>query len=191
MRVDHSALMRGWAEGDELCDISGVGPVSVSTVRQLWPDAVVKAIITKGQAVTNVTHLGRRATEAMVAAMQLANPGCSNSTCDNDRFVQLDHRLGYANVGRTRLDELDLLCSHCHGLKTNSNWQLVAGGGPAPPGPSRAPRSSPWSRHPPVAGRKAGGGGRLSSTSSTRATTWPEPPSCGCSVVHHGGPTAF
>ncbi|MBW3615750.1 MAG: HNH endonuclease, partial [Actinobacteria bacterium] len=129
VRVDQSALLRGYAVGDELCDIAGVGPVPVATVRELWPDAVVKAVITNGLDVANVTHLGRRATEAMATAMQFMSPCCTNVACDNERFVEIDHRLGYANVGRTRLDELDGLCRACHRLKTNDNWQLVAGTG--------------------------------------------------------------
>lgn len=129
VRVDQAALLRGWARGDETCDIPGVGPVPVATVRELWPAAVVKAVVTNGVDVANVTHLGRRATEAMAAAMQWTTPQCTNIACDNDRFVQIDHRLGFANTHRTRLDELDPLCSQCHPHKTNENWQLVRGSG--------------------------------------------------------------
>ncbi len=129
VRVDQSALVRGHAVGGEVCDVTGVGPVPVATVRELWPDAVVKLVITKGTDVVHVTHLGRRATEAMVTAMQWASPVCSNITCDHERFVELDHRLGFANVGRTRLDELDGLCRGCHRLKSTENWQLVSGRG--------------------------------------------------------------
>ncbi len=149
VRVDQSALLRGWAVGDELCDIAGVGPVPVATVRELWPDAVVKAIITNGIGVANVTHLGRKATEAMATAMQFMSPCCSNVACDNHRFVQVDHRLGYANVHRTRLDELDGLCTQCHSLKTTQNWQLVAGAGRrrfVPPGHPDHPRHPPTPR---------------------------------------------
>jgi len=129
VRVDQSALVRGWAEGEEICDIAGIGPVPVATVRELWPDAVVKLVLTRGVDVVNVTHLGRRATEAMTAAFQWRPARCSNVTCDNDRFLEIDHRLGYANVHRTRLDELDGLCSQCHRCKTVGNWQLVRGTG--------------------------------------------------------------
>lgn len=59
----------------------------------------------------------------------IPNPYCANIGCDNTNFIQIDHRLGYANVARTCLDELDHLCSSCHRLKTNQNWQLVAGTG--------------------------------------------------------------
>ncbi len=156
VRVDQSALLRGYAVGDELCDIPGVGPVPVATVRELWPDAVVKVVITKGVDVVNVTHPGRRATEAMATAMQFTSPCCTNVGCDNQLFLEVDHRLGYANVHRTRLDELDGLCTHCHGLKTNQNWQLVAGAGrrqfvppehPDHPGHPPTPRRSGPSQH--------------------------------------------
>jgi hypothetical protein len=151
IRVDQSALLRGHAIVGELCDIAGVGPVEVKTVRELWPDAILKLVITDGIAVRNVTHLGRKATEAMETAMQFQNPLCSNIACDNQRFVQIDHRLGFANVHRTCLDELDPLCTHCHALKTNHNWQLATGRGRrafVPPGHPDHPGHPPTSRRP-------------------------------------------
>lgn len=149
VRVDQSALLRGHAEGGETCDIPGVGPVPVATVRELWPDAVVKAVITRGVDVANVTSLGRRATEAMATAMQWSGVACTNVACDHDRFVQIDHRLGFANTHRTRLDELDPLRSGCHQLKTVENWQLVAGTGRrrfVPPGHPDHPGDPPTPR---------------------------------------------
>ncbi|MGH9179990.1 MAG: hypothetical protein ACRD0N_15770, partial [Acidimicrobiales bacterium] len=161
VRTDMAALLRGHTVGEEVCDIAGVGPVPVAAVRELWPDALIKAVVTRGMDVVNVTSLGRRATEAMASAMQWANPSCSNIACDNDNFVEIDHRLGYANVGRTRLDELDGLCSCCHGLKTNENWQLVAGAGRrrfVPPGHPDHPGDppTPRRRHEAATDRRAG-----------------------------------
>jgi hypothetical protein len=118
-------------------------------VRDLWPEAVVKVVVTRGVDVLNVTSLGRRATEAMETALQFSTPRCSNITCDHDGFVEVDHRLGYSNVRRTRLDELDPLCSKCHGLKSNDNWQLVAGVGRrrfVPPGHDDHPGDPPTMR---------------------------------------------
>ena len=129
IRVDHAALVRGHTEPGEVCDIPGVGPVAVATVRELWPDALVKLIVTRGVDVLNVTSLGRRVTDAMETALQFTNPLCTNIACDNQHFVEIDHRLGFANVHRTRLDELDPLCCGCHSRKTTENWQLVAGRG--------------------------------------------------------------
>lgn len=129
VRVDQAALFRGWTEGEETCDIAGVGPVPVATVRELWPDAVVKAVVTRGVDVVNVTSLGRRANDAIESALEWQVHGCTNAACDNDGFLQIDHRLGWANTHRTRLDELDPLCTECHRRKTIDNWQLVAGAG--------------------------------------------------------------
>ena len=129
VRVDQSALFRGWTEGAARCDVAGVGPVPVATVRELWPDAVVKLVVTRGVDVVNVTSLSRRATEEMATAMQWASARCASVACDNDRFVEVDHRVGWANVHRTRLDELDPLCGQCQALKTTGDWQLVRGRG--------------------------------------------------------------
>lgn len=147
VRVDQATLLRGRTEGAETCAIAGVGPVPVATVRELWPDAVVKLVVTNGVDVVNVTHLGRRATDAIESAMQWQSGGaCSNVRCDNDRFVEVDHRLGWTNVHRTRLDELDPLCRSCHAHKSRDNWQLVRGSGRrrfVPPGDPDHPGDPP------------------------------------------------
>jgi Domain of unknown function (DUF222) len=35
LRVDLDALARGWVEGDELCEVAGIGPISIRTARDL------------------------------------------------------------------------------------------------------------------------------------------------------------
>jgi len=128
--VDWDALRRGYAAAGEICDIPGVGPVSVQTLRELLPDAVVALVLTKGIEVRNVTHFGRRATAAMYTALQWQVPLCANIACTNVLGIQIDHSIGWAETLRTRLDELDPLCgSHCHKLKTEQNWALVTGTG--------------------------------------------------------------
>ncbi len=59
VRVDLEALQRGAVEGEELCEIAGVGPVPVSVARRLLGDSVLKLVLTRGVDVVNVTHLGR------------------------------------------------------------------------------------------------------------------------------------
>lgn len=148
-RADVTAAARGHATGDEICDVVGYGPVSVATLREFLPDAVIHVLTTKGDEVLNVASPSRRAREALVSALQFANPYCANISCDNTNFIQIDHRLGYANVARTCLDELDHLCSSCHRLKTTQNWQLVAGTGRrrfVPPEHPDYPRDSPTPR---------------------------------------------
>src|SRR5262249_29831222 len=48
IRADLEALQRGHVEGDEVCEIAGLGPIPVRTARELLGDAVLKLVITKG-----------------------------------------------------------------------------------------------------------------------------------------------
>src|SRR5947199_3457262 len=59
VRVDHGALVRGHVEGDEVCEVPGVGPVPVATARAFAGDAVLKILVTKGVDVVAVAHGGR------------------------------------------------------------------------------------------------------------------------------------
>ena len=69
VRVDHAALVRGKVDGEEVCEIAGLGPIPVRVARELLGDAVVKLVITKGVDVMNVTHLGRGPTVAQKMAL--------------------------------------------------------------------------------------------------------------------------
>ena len=48
VRVDAAALMRGHPVDGEVVEIAGVGPVPVSAVRELLPEALVAVVVTKG-----------------------------------------------------------------------------------------------------------------------------------------------
>jgi len=145
LRADISALVRGAVEGDEVCEIAGLGPIPVSVARELLGDAILKLVITKGVDVMNVTHLGRSATAAQRIALLWSKPKCANEACSS-RFVQLDHRKPWAETKHTKLEELDPLCPHDHDLKTYDDWSLVDGTGRrafvAPDDP-RHPRNKP------------------------------------------------
>ncbi len=148
IRADLEALRRGWVEGDEVCEIAGLGPIPVATARDLLGDAVLKLVITKGVDVINVTHLGRSATAAQQAALWWQSPTCTAEECTRTRRLENDHEIGWAETRRTRVDELDPLCTHEHSLKTNHGWALVAGTGRRPFVPPDDPRH-PKYRDPP------------------------------------------
>src|SRR5690606_3908068 len=59
LRLDVEALRRGHVEGDELCVLTGLGPISVNVARSLLGDAVLKLVITRGVDVLNVTSRTR------------------------------------------------------------------------------------------------------------------------------------
>ena len=81
VRIDHAALRRGTVEGDEICEIAGLGPIPVSVARDLLGDAVLKLVITKGVDVANVTHLGRSPTVAQQVALWWQSPMCAREDC--------------------------------------------------------------------------------------------------------------
>ena len=61
--------MRGKVEGDEVCEIAGIGAIPAERARELLGDAVLKLVITNGVDVANVTHLGRGPTIAQKIAL--------------------------------------------------------------------------------------------------------------------------
>src|SRR5947208_1232699 len=61
VRVDFEALLRGHPTDGEVCEIAGFGPVPVSVVEDLLAqgDTFLAAVLTRGQRITGVAHLGR------------------------------------------------------------------------------------------------------------------------------------
>ena len=133
LRLDIEALWRGHVEGDELCEISGLGPIPVAAAKALLGDAVLKLVITRGVDVLNITSLTRGPTQAMHYARLWMSPACTVEGCTNTR-VEHDHRWGaeYKDTRHTRLDELDGLCHHHHDLHTRLGWALAHGTGKRP-----------------------------------------------------------
>jgi Domain of unknown function (DUF222) len=148
IRIDHTALRRGSVEGDEVCEIVGLGPIPVSVARGLLGDAILKLVITKGVDIANVTHLGRSATVAQQVALWWKSAACTVLGCTRTQRLQNDHRHEWAKTKRTRVDELDPLCKHHHDLKTRHNWALIEGDRPRPMVPPDNPRH-PTYRPPP------------------------------------------
>jgi hypothetical protein len=141
LRLDIEALQRGRTVGDEICEISGVGPVPVEVAKRLLGDATLKLVLTRGIDVLNVTSLGRGPTAAMRYALAWSSPTCVVEGCSRT-IVEHDHRTGaeYADTRHTRLDELDHLCGGHHDLHTYDAWALVTGTGKRPMVPPDDPR---------------------------------------------------
>ena len=149
IKIDHTALRRGSVEGDEVCEIVGLGPIPVSVARELLGDAILKLVITKGVDVINVTHLGRSATVAQQVALWWLAPQCTNEGCTRTQRLQNDHREEWRKTRHTRLDELDPLCGHDHDLKTYFGWALIDGKGKRPMVPPDDPRHPKHKPRPP------------------------------------------
>jgi hypothetical protein len=141
LRVDVAALQRGQVEGEELCEIAGVGPVPIAQARLILGDAALRVIITKGEDILNVTTVAHSPKQATKYAMLWSNPYCVVEGCGNT-IKQFDHRTGveYADTRHTTLSELDNPCSYHHMLHTRHGWALVEGTGKRPMVPPDDPR---------------------------------------------------
>ena len=159
LRIDFDALIRGAVEGDEVCEIAGVGPVPVSVARGLLGESVLKLVITRGVDVVNVTHLGRGPTVAQRIALLWSSPGCCVTRCARIAGIEHDHDADWAETHHTVLGELRRVCDHHHDLKTHRGWAFIeledgtvdcvapddprhprqARAGPDPPAPSAHP----------------------------------------------------
>jgi hypothetical protein len=146
LRVDVEALTRGQVDFGERCEITGVGPVPVAVARELLGESVLHLVVTRGQDVASVVHLGRGPSAAQQIALLWAQPQCARLGCDQTwTHAQVDHRTPWAATHRTVLDDLDRLCPFDHHLKTHEGWALVAGTGKrlmVPPGHPLHPEST-------------------------------------------------
>jgi hypothetical protein len=141
LRLDIEALWRGYVEGDELCEVTGLGPIPVEVARRLLGDAVLKLVLTQGGAVAHVTSLARGPTQAMRYALLWTSPTCVVEGCSRT-IVEHDHRFGaeYKDTRHTRLDETDRVCHTHHDLHTHRGWALVPGTGKRPMVPPDDPQ---------------------------------------------------
>lgn len=151
IRVDLTALLKGGVGDGELCEIAGIGPISVPAARELLGDSILKLVITRGVDVLNVTHLGRGPSTAQEVALLWANPVCCVQGCNRVRRLEWDHRQPWAQVRQTVLANLDGPCEFHHARKTRDGWELVPGTGRramVPPSDPRHPRRASRERAP-------------------------------------------
>jgi hypothetical protein len=156
VRVDLPVLLRGYPMGDEVCEIVGYGPVPVSVILDLLvsADPFLAAIVTDGEQVAGVAHLGRRPTAKQQSALEWLYPTCVVEGCTHSTYLEYDHREDWARTHLTVLDWLDRPCSHHHDLKTHHGWALVEGRGKRPMVPqedARHPRHYERANSPPAA----------------------------------------
>jgi hypothetical protein len=132
VRIDHTALVRGYPVTGEVCEVDGIGTVDVASVRDWMTDAFVAAVLTDGTDITKFVHLGRKATALQTTALQAQGIRCARLGCGRTEGLQIDHREDWSRTKHTRLDELDWLCRYEHSLKTLYGWTLEPGTGPRP-----------------------------------------------------------
>ncbi len=178
VRVDLVALLRGRPAEGEVCEVAGFGPVATSAVRDLIDsaDPFLAAVVTQGERVVGVAHLGRRPNAHQQTALEWLSPACSVKGCANVSLLETDHRVEWAKSHLTVLDLLDRLCTHHHDLKTRANWALVPGRGKrelVPPHDPRHPKNAGNGQRPPPRRRSDDFGDAATSNNGNAQTQEP------------------
>jgi len=124
VRVDHAALVRGRVEGDELCEIPGVGPIPVEVARRLAVDSFLNVLVTDGVDVTTVARAGRTIPVALRRALEERDPECVVPGCDTRERLEIDHLVPFVDGGEVSLANLARLCHWHHYLKTHHGHRL-------------------------------------------------------------------
>jgi hypothetical protein len=130
IRADLTALRRGHVAGDELCEIPGVGPVSVETAVAHLGEALTRLVVTDGVDVTTVYSPGRHIPRSVRAALLERDSRCVVPGCDARLGLENDHWVtDFAQGGPTALANLARLCHRHHQQRTHQGFQLLGGPG--------------------------------------------------------------
>jgi HNH endonuclease len=123
--IDAEALRRGTTEGDELCEIEGIGPVSVLAATELLSEGGLRYLVKEGFDIKTVTKATRDIARSIDMALIVRDRTCARPGCAKRLGLEIDHRkVDYRADGPTELDNLVRLCPDCHALKTFGGWRL-------------------------------------------------------------------
>ena len=123
--VNAESLRRGTTQGDELCEIEGIGPVSVAAATELLSEGGFQYVLKEGFDIKTVTKSTRVITNCIDMALIVRDRVCAVPGCGKAIGLERDHwRLDYGKEGPTELENLVRLCPAHHKLKTDGGWRL-------------------------------------------------------------------
>jgi hypothetical protein len=150
IRVDHAALTRGHTNPGEICEIEGIGPVPVQTVRAAASDAILNALLIKNGQVIATTPAGRTIPAHLRRTLTERDRTCVIPGCDNQHHLEIHHLKPYAEGGTTTEDNTARICPYHHDQITYADATLT--------GPPRHWKWTPPPRPPPPPGPGPGPG---------------------------------
>jgi hypothetical protein len=98
LRLELAALQRGHLMPGELCEITGIGPVTLGAARDLLGESIVKLVLTRAGEVVSVTHVGRSPANPTHLAIVHADITTLSATC-LDEAVETCTLAGVGPVG--------------------------------------------------------------------------------------------
>ena len=125
--VNLESLQRGSLAEGEICEIPGIGPVSLSVAQDVLGSWALKLAITNGVAVQTVVHGGRSPNAVQRTAILVRDKGrCVRPSCFR-AADEIDHIAEWSKTHETTLDQLAGLCRHDHKLKTDQGHSYRQG----------------------------------------------------------------
>lgn len=127
LRLDLAALERGHLEKGEICEVPGIGPLSLQAARDLLGDSKQVIIGFEDEDIRTVKGVGHSIPDKLRRAVyercdfKCVVPGCNTH---HDR-LEIDHITGVKEGGPTQLYNLGLLCHYHHRLKTFHGYRLL------------------------------------------------------------------
>ncbi|MFM8974004.1 MAG: HNH endonuclease signature motif containing protein, partial [Actinomycetota bacterium] len=118
VRVDHAALVRGRVEGDEVCEIEGLGPIPVAEAQRLASDSILRVLLVDGGVVKKISSTTRSIPPRLKRVILDRDRTCVVPGCDVSWNLEIDHRIPFAQGGRTDEENLARLCCEHHRQKT-------------------------------------------------------------------------
>ena len=174
------SLAPGHDQGAEICEIEGIGPVSVAAATELLSEGGLRYLIKEGFDIKTVTKSTRVVTQCIDMALLVRDRTCVVPGCGRRLGLERDHVfVDYAKFGPTELKNLVRLCVLHHDLKTHGGWRLTGGPGHwdwiaplHPPSAGRIARNRRWWQRPKARPQQSGSA-RL--PGGPRATAWATP----------------
>jgi hypothetical protein len=145
LRVDVESLRRGYTEGDEVCEIAGVGPVPVAAARELLGDAIFELLVRKGCDLVNLTGHYRNVPQRLRTAVLRRDQHCRWPRCSETKGLEEHHwRIDCSKGELATMATLVALCYRHHALCTYGGWRIQPdGAGGYRPVPPLAPVGEP------------------------------------------------
>lgn len=118
------ALRRGHLRADEICEIDGVGPVSLDVAREVLGDAALSIVITDGVDVRNVTRHSRKWSPEQRTALLVRDRTCVVEGCTNRAYLEIHHTPPFEQTHHSRIDEAARVCKPDHRRITHDGYEV-------------------------------------------------------------------
>jgi hypothetical protein len=125
LRVDLDRLLGNPDGTGEVCEIPGVGPVSVAQARRVLPYGLMELVITNGIDVRTVVTRTRHVPEALKLAISERDQRCKVRGCGKSHRLERHHTKRYSEHHLTAYDVLGMLCGDHHDFVTYDGYEIV------------------------------------------------------------------